>query len=217
MTVQKKATPSVPQLTRTIMSLRNFSMNTAPDVQPEPAPPTELHATDAVDNVVQLPVDRPAGLKADHSNTAQTKAPAHAVNEPEGLMAAPAVVAFFGQNFFGFGRYDGARYRSQEAQTQGRAALASAFQNALSGVICQKQLKVDGLRNMELQTEGLCSIATRQLRLACERLEREIADLKMQIDLAAQGQGWVLAALNEYQVGFGKGLREAIDAAVLGL
>lgn len=203
------------------MSLRNFSMKTAPDVQPEPAASFAPHAADAVDNVVRLPVDtpiaRPAGLNADHTDTVQTKASAPTPKEPEGLMATPAVVTFFGQNFFGFGRYDGARYKSQEAQTQGRAALVSAFQNALSGVMCQKQLKVDGLRNMELQTEGLCPIATRQLRLACERLEREMADLQMQIDLAAQGKGWVLAALNEYQVGFGKGLREAIDAAVLGL
>jgi hypothetical protein len=41
--------------------------------------------------------------------------------------------------------------------------------------------------------------------------------LQTQIDLAEQGKGWVLAALNEYQIGYSKGLREAIDAEVLGL
>ena len=99
----------------------------------------------------------------------------------------------------------------------GKAALTSQFQNAVSAVIGQKQSKADGLRNMELQTAGVCSTATAQLRLACIRLERDMDTLQNQMELATEYKGWVLAALNQYQIGFGKGLREAIDAEMLGL
>ena len=40
--------------------------------------------------------------------------------------------------------------------------------------------------------------------------------LRDQQALAAGGQGWVLEALNRYQIGFGKGLREALEFQLLG-
>lgn len=132
-------------------------------------------------------------------------------------MAAPQLSDFFTQNFFGLGRHNGSHYKTQDAQELGKASLISTFQNAVAEVVGQKQVKVDGLRNMELQTEGVCNTATAQLRLACNRLERDMDTLHNQMALATEGKGWVLAALNEYQIGFGKGLREAIDAEVLGL
>ncbi|MBC7619517.1 MAG: hypothetical protein H7293_11130 [Candidatus Saccharibacteria bacterium] len=132
-------------------------------------------------------------------------------------MAAPQLSAFFANNFFGLGRHNGSHYKTQEAQAQGKASLISKFQNAVAEVVGQKQAKVDGLRNMELQTDGVCNTATAQLRLACARLERDMDTLHNQMALATEGKGWVLAALNEYQIGFGKGLREAIDAEMLGL
>jgi hypothetical protein len=208
------------------MSLRNFKFwNAVPaaNVAPEAAP-SESDPSDAVDNVVQLPldtpVDNPAGfasepvtpLESNPSSAAHSK-----TNTPAGLMAASELQAFFDNNFFGLGRHNGSHYKTQEAQTQGKAALVSQFQNAVEVVIGQKLAKVDALRNMELQTDGVCHTATSQLRLACTRLERDMASLQNQIDLADQGKGWVLAALNEYQIGFGKGLRQAIDAEVLGL
>ena len=58
---------------------------------------------------------------------------------------------------------------------------------------------------------------TYQLRLACTRLERDIGTLVAQRELALEGKGWILSALNEYQIGFGKGMRAAIDAELLGL
>jgi hypothetical protein len=182
---------------------------------------TESHM-DRLDNVVQLPlgtvVESPAGLASEsptsveHSTSQNSK-----TNIPGGLMAAPELLAFFANNFFGLGRHNGSHYKTQDAQAQGKAALVSQFQNAVAAVIGQKQAKVDGLRNMELQTEGVCHTATAQLGLACTRLERDMATLQNQMDLATEGKGWVLAALNEYQIGFGKGMREAIDAEVLGL
>lgn len=168
---------------------------------------------DTVSNVVHLsansPIEAPAGLAVEPTVIK--------VATPPGLMAAPELQEFFGNNFFGLGRHNGAHYKTQEAQCQGKASLVSQFQNAVAVIIAQKLAKTDELRNMELQTEGVCHTVTGQLRLACTRLERDMTFLQAQIDAASQGKGWVLAALNEYQIGFGKGLREAIDAEVLGL
>ena len=38
-----------------------------------------------------------------------------------------------------------------------------------------------------------------------------MATIQSQSVLAVEGKGWVLRALNEYKIGFGKGLREAVD------
>jgi len=92
----------------------------------------------------------------------------------------------------------------------------SRFQNALAELAEQKQAKADRLRNTQLQTEGLCNTTTAQLALACTRLERDMAVLREQIQRAADGKGWVLEALNRYQIGFGKGLREAVDFELIG-
>jgi len=205
------------------MNIRNFKFwNAAPVTQNVPDTQATAGGPDALSNVVQLPlaspVDAPAGLASETPESAQPGTQsAQKVSLSAGLMAASELQEFFARNFFGLGRYTGSHYKTQDAQTQGKAMLMSQFQNAVAVVISQKQAKVDGLRNMALQTVGVCNTATGQLRLACARLERDMATLQTQIDLAPQGKGWVLAALNEYQIGCAKGLREAIDAEVLGL
>jgi len=205
------------------MNIRNFKFWNAAPVTPN-VPDTQATADgpDALSNVVHLPLGSPvdvaAGIASQTTESAQPGTQsAQKVSISAGLMAAPELQEFFASNFFGLGRHNGSHYKTQDAQTQGKAMLVSQFQNAVAVVISQKQAKVDGLRNVELQTVGVCNTATGQLRLACTRLERDMATLQTQMDLATQGKGWVLAALNEYQIGCIKGLREAIDAEVLGL
>lgn len=176
----------------------------------------------ALHNVVPLSLgtslDNPAGLVDPVVTPANpSDQPVQKEVSPQGPMAAPQLKVFFANNFLGIGRHNGSNYKTQEALEQGKAMVVARFQNAVAAVIDQKQAKVDSLRNVELQTEGVCSTASGQLRLACRRLERDIATLQNQIELATQGKGWVLASLNEYQIGFGKGMREAIEAELLGL
>ena len=205
------------------MSLRNFKFwNATPVAQKVPDTQITGDEPDLLGNVVQLPIvsaeGTPVGLASETSESAQRGTQsAQKVNTSASLMAALEFQALFSSNFFGLGRHNGSYYKTQDAQKQGKATLMSQFQNVVAVVISHKQAKVDVLRNMELQSAGLCNTATGQLRLACTRLERDMATLQNQMDLATQGKGWVLAALNEYQIGFGKGLREAIDAEVLDL
>jgi hypothetical protein len=205
------------------MSIRNFKFwKVAPINHDAPDNQSTADEPDALCNVVRLPLgsalDALAGVACETTESDQPGSQsAQRVNTSAGLMTASELQEFFASNFFGLGRHNGSHYKTQDAQTQGKATLVSEFQYAVAVVISQKQAKVDGLRNMELQIVGVCNTATGQLRLACTRLERDMATLQTQIDLAEQGKGWVLAALNEYQIGYSKGLREAIDAEVLGL
>ena len=174
---------------------------------------------DALSNVIQLPprspLDLPAGLEPADTQTVSPK-PASNASQPAGLMDTFELKVFFAENFFGLGRHNGSTYRTQEALAQGKQGMVSRFQNTVATLIEQRQAKIDRLRNMQLQTEGVCATTAAQLDLAQSRLERDISVLREQIAQAENGKGWVLEALNRYQIGFGKGLREAIDFELLG-
>jgi hypothetical protein len=174
----------------------------------------EENSNDALASVVQLapgsPLDVPAGLCSQTSISSPEPA------QPRGLLETPALKAFFAENHFGLGRHNGAQYMTQDAMELGRQTLVARFQNTLELLIAQKQAKVDALRDMAVQTQGVCATVTSQLSLACQRLERDMTAIQSQSVLAAEGKGWVLRALNEYKIGFGKGLREAVNMKLLG-
>ncbi len=170
--------------------------------------------SDTMNNVVQLPVsnalDKPMGLDGSELVLPQAK-------NPIGPMSAEEIKVFFGIDYKAQGRHAGAIYKTNEALEHGKLVLIAHFQNAVSQVIDQKQAKVDGLKSMEIQTSGVSEVVTSQLRLACTRLERDVDALVAQRELATEGKGWILSALNEYRIGFGRGMRAAIDAELLGL
>lgn len=205
-----------------LSNLKFWSHDTSADRSIGSPPMVSEAVAPSTTNVIKLPVngetDNLAGLLPQAGKASGGSAgmgPTKAL--PAGPMAAPELTQFFANNFFGLGRHNGSNYRTQEALDQGKALVVSKFQNAASVVIDQIQAKADRLRNMELQTEGICGTTTAQLVKACERYDRDIGVLQAQIELAAKHQGWVLSSLNEYQIGFGKGLREAVDAELLGL
>jgi len=206
------------------MNLRKiFFWNTSPAAEAdEPVTKPALAPTqvaDALSNVIQLPprspLDLPAGLEPADTQAVSRKSASNA-SQPAGLMDTFELKAFFAENFFGLGRHNGSTYRTQEALAQGKQGMVSRFQNTVATLIEQRQAKIDRLRNMQLQTEGVCATTAAQLDLAQSRLERDISVLREQIAQAENGKGWVLEALNRYQIGFGKGLREAIDFELLG-
>jgi len=206
------------------MNLRKmFFWNTSPAAGADDPVTTPALApdqvADALSNVIHLPprspLDLPAGLEPADTQTVSQKSASNA-SQPAGLMDTFELKAFFAENFFGLGRDNGSTYRTQEALAQGKQGMVSRFQNTVATLIEQRQAKIDRLRNMQLQTEGVCATTAAQLDLAQSRLERDISVMREQIAQAENGKGWVLEALNRYQIGFGKGLREAIDFELLG-
>ena len=126
-------------------------------------------------------------------------------------MNAQEITDFFNENYFGLGRHNGSNFRTQEALDLGKRSLISRFQNTLADLLESKQAKINKLQNQLVAIEGISASMTKQLKLACEHVEREIQVLQDQIESASSQKGWVLEALNRYQLGFMKGLNDAIE------
>ena len=166
---------------------------------------------------LENPIDNPVGLGGEIPISPSMYINLKNKVNPTGPMSSLPLNQFFSHNFVNQGRYTGSSQKSQESLEQGLAGLVAQFQNAIFTVMDETQAKIDSLRKTELQTEGITGNYSGQLKLACTRLERDLLTLSEQIGLSDQRKGWVLAALNEYQIGFDRGLREAIDAELLGL
>ena len=159
-----------------------------------------------VSNVIPLPFPAPAdGQTLDEFLTKPKHSPA------KGLMSAPEITDFFGENYFGLGRHNGANFRTQEALELGKNSLISKFQNTLNDLLEAKQSRINRLKNQLAAIEGISPAMTNQLELACDYAEREIKVLNDQIEISNTQKGWVLEALNRYQLGFIKGLNDAIE------
>lgn len=132
-----------------------------------------------------------------------------------GQIGSELVKAFFNQNHFGLGRHNGANYRTLDAMEFGRNGRIAEFRNAIRGTVEQTQAKIDRLASTQIEADGVCKATSARLVLAINQLERDLKILSEQSELASDGKGWVLEALNRYQAGFVKGMREAVEAELI--
>lgn len=179
------------------------------------------------DKHLQQPLVETVGQEQPQSNViplpapeVQTSAPPDAQSAPKqhsirGQIGSELVKAFFDQNHFGLGRHNGANYRTLDAMEFGRSGRIAEFKNAIRGTVEQTQAKIDRLTSTQIEAEGVCKSTSARLALAVTQLERDLKVLNEQSDLAAEGKGWVLEALNRYQAGFVKGMREAVEAELI--
>lgn len=163
---------------------------------------------ESISNVVKLPIStpltEPVGLQSDASkNNIDTKNLC--------LFDEIEIKDFFKQNHFGLGRHNGCMFRTQTALEMGKKNIISEFQNILNEQMERKKSKFKKLHLKSIETIGLCDVTQSMLQYAKEVINQDINLLSSQIDLAENSRGWVLQALNSYQIGFSKGVREAID------
>ena len=133
----------------------------------------------------------------------------------KGLMNAQELEAFFKTNQFGFGRHHGSHYRTHEAMDRGLLAVVTSFQNIVSDLAERRQARVNKLQQSRQEVATLSPTMADTLRIACDQVQREISVLHEQHALAEQRRGWVLDALNRYQLGFDRGVRDALDFELL--
>lgn len=148
------------------------------------------------------------------ANGSSDSNPSIAVNQANnfnGLLSSPEMVAFFKHNYFGLGQHNGRKLLSQEALQFARASLISDFQNNITNLIQQKQNKLNRIKSEIIAIDGLSESTTQRLHAACEHIALDISELKEQLEKSTEGKGWVLDALNRYQIGFMQGMRETLD------
>ena len=165
-------------------------------------------ASMAQDNVISLHTPELSTVASDTTPTAKPVAGSR-------LIGSDLVKAFFDQNHFGLGRHNGTNYRTIDAMECGRCGRIAEFVNAIRETIDRMQAKIDRLESTQIEAAGVCKATSAKLALAISQLERDITALKEQSDLAAESKGWVLEALNRYQAGFVKGVREAVEAELI--
>jgi hypothetical protein len=137
------------------------------------------------------------------------------VTRVKGLMSVPELEAFFKTNQYSFGRHHGSKYRTQEALDRGLQAVITSFQNIVSDLTERRQARINKLQQTRQEVATLSPSMAETLRLACEQTQREIVVLNEQHALAEKRKGWVLDALNRYQLGFDRGVRDALDFELL--
>jgi hypothetical protein len=147
---------------------------------------------------------------------AEQDTPRAGSSKPAGLLATPEMQAVLGRDHYASGRHHGCVYRSVEALEQGLETIVTSFQNEAAALAERRHARMDSLLLERQQIAGLGQGLIDTLQLAAEQLRREIAVLNKQIELAGTRKGWVLDALNRYQLGFDRGVREAINFRLLG-
>jgi len=179
------------------------------DVQLQKSHEQAIPEQDAISKVIKLPVAnpliQPAGL------TEQVHAPKANTPKHLGVLDGFELKDFFMQNHFGLGRHNGSVYRTQNSLELGKKNIVSEFQNILHELYERNKVKHQKLHLKSLETVGLCDVTSSMLSYAKESVQKDMDLLSEQITLADVGRGWVLEALNSYQIGFGKGVREAIE------
>lgn len=174
-------------------------------------PPPSIHSDDAVSNVIRLPNSSPLSNPAGLAGVKRQEDDINRLPKDSGLMDLPEIQKFFSQNHFGLGKHNGANFKTQAALDLGKQSIISQFQNVLAELYERKKAKKQKLHIMALQTEGYCEVTSSMIEFAKTNVQRDMEVLEGQISEAVHGKGWILQALNEYQIGFGKGLSEAVE------
>jgi hypothetical protein len=189
---------------------RLFKWNKEEVMAPKVSDELKLIKKEDSSNVIPLPVNLISEEQTLDEYLAKPKQ-----STTKGLMNAPEITEFFSENYFGLGRHNGVNYRTQDALELGKKSIISKFQNTLNDLLENKHSKINKLKNQLVAIEGISLAMTQQLEIACEHIQREIQVLTTQIENANTHKGWVLEALNRYQLGFIKGLNDAIEFELL--
>lgn len=206
------------------MFWRRADTSATPLVLPEPAAGgasaedlsiTGAEPKEAAAGATVIPLVRPSATGPEHPVQDEFVQPPAQPVTVRGLMSAPELEAFFKTNQFGYGRHHGSHYRTQEALDRGLLTVVTGFQNIVADLAERRQARMAKLQQTRQEVATLSPAMAEKLRLACEQTQREIDVLTEQRALAEQRKGWVLDALNRYQLGFDRGVREALDFELL--
>jgi hypothetical protein len=128
-----------------------------------------------------------------------------------GVLDSPELKAYLSQNFFVFGRYNGARYQTKQALDTGREAVISNFINVLEQLSQKHHAKRDAIERSQHGVSTLSAELSSRLELSLRQNDRVIQLLEQQVVAARSGEGWIAAALREYESGFTRGVHDAVD------
>lgn len=128
-----------------------------------------------------------------------------------GYLDCPEIKGFLSQGFFGYGRHNGVRYPTKNALESGKAALIANFSNQLDSLIEKSHTKKDALELQRIDVAGVCPDVAARIDVAVRQIDRGIKLLESQKAEAAHERGWIAGPLRDYEAGFTRGARDAVD------
>ena len=188
-----------------------FWKGTPEAVPPPGQPDAQTTAVSQPSNVLMFPR---ADLALPDEDAESRGAPQRA-KAPVGLLDEPRIAEFFAREYFKCGFHAGCRYISSDAMERGRQEHIARFQVAMTRVAEEKRSQIANFDRLQIGVEAQSTVVGRQIQIARSHLERQLEELERQASLAASGDGWVRQALHEYEAGFFKGMRTAVDYQLL--
>ncbi len=174
------------------------------------------HSSAETNNVIRLPVGNPSVPAGEAAAALEIGTRSLQPRPtPRGLLDDPALASFFAENYFGCGRYTGARYKSADFLRRGRAELLANFQRAIETVTQQRVATGNRLHSELLAIEGVSSAVSARISLAIQQVERDISVLTAQLDASKSEQGLVVEALRRYEAGFAQGVADSLSFDLL--
>lgn len=174
-----------------------------PLVNPGPVPPT----------IDPPPHDKPVNdtLKPQETDIEFESANSHSNRERKPLLEREELVNFLNNQHFAMGVHNGAAYRTREALEIGKRKIINEFQNILNELLQGSQIRRERIEMYLIQTRGVCQTTTDMLIFAIASVQKDLELIQEQISKSQDGQGWVGKVLDQYEIGFNKGVNEAID------
>ena len=196
------------------MNLRKLFFRSSQDRSETPVSPENVN-TPPQDNVVPISAT-PGRESPPPANEEVSEGDPVRGRRVSGLLDAEEIVNFFSDKYFNWGQHNGNSAGTAVALSHGRASIIARFQNALAILIERKHATLHRIESQSLEVAGINPTLTQRLSLACDHLRRDISILEKQSELAGEGKGWVLEALNQYQSGFVRGISLHCDLDNLG-
>lgn len=119
---------------------------------------------------------------------------------------------FLARDYQLLGQEEGFDYHSADYLKAARRRIRAEFLVLLDKVQLENREQGRQIKNRMVELEDIAPDMYRQLELRLEETQRVLDVLDHQKVLAANEEGWLMQALNAYQVGYLRGVQDRLDS-----
>jgi hypothetical protein len=133
------------------------------------------------------------------------------VNEPklaESEQKQSAVSTFLHKDYAQKGYHDGYLYPIAELMEANIKKLRSDFRMTADQLIDEKRSAINELKLHQINTRGISERLEEELNQKVQELTNLIHELDTQKILSVENEGWIAGILNDYRIGFIKGVEQ---------
>lgn len=119
-----------------------------------------------------------------------------------------SISAFLGKDYMKIGYHDGYLYPNADLMEANIKKLRSDFRMAVDQVIDEKRSVINELKLHQINTRGISERLEEELNQKAQELVNLIHELDTQKILSVENEGLIASALNDFRIGFIKGVEQ---------